>query len=113
VAELVRLRDRQDDFQTAGVEVAAVSADDLEKSRSAVAKYELPFDVFSDEQGLLMDALGLRHTGRSPDGSDIYYATLYLVDHRSEVVWRFASRRTNERCPPDRILEAAGAHRNR
>ena len=113
MAELVRLRDLRDDFQAAGVSIAVVSAENPEKSRNAAEKYELPFDVFSDEQGRLMESLGLRHAGQGPGRSDIYYATLYLVDHRSEVVWRFASRRTNERCPPERILEAARAHQAR
>ena len=107
VEELVRLRDRYDEFQAAGVDIAVVSTDTPERSKHAAKKYEFLFDVISDDRSLLMSTLGVRHAGQGPGSSDIFYATLYLVDHQGQVVWTFASQGTNDRATPDLILEAA------
>ena len=105
--ELVRLRDRYDDFQAAGVDIAVASTDTRERSSYAAKKYKLPFDVFSDDQELLLNALGIRHANQGPKRADVFYATSYLVDRRGQVVWAFASPQVNERVSPEQILQAA------
>lgn len=105
--ELVRLRDRYEEFEKAGVAIVAVTTQPADACRPRVERLRLPFPVVSDEDGLLLERTGLRHEGAGPDGSDLFYATAFLVDRGGVVRWRFAPTRLTERASPDEILRAA------
>lgn len=105
--ELVRLRDAAKRFEDAGISVIVASTDTAENAKEGAARFELPFPIVTDADGLLMDRTGLRHKGQGPGGKDVFYATLFLVDRKGVVRWRFTPERLNHRATPDEILAAA------
>lgn len=109
--ELVRLQDSIKEVQAAGIDLKVVSADSSDRSKRAVEKFGFEFDVLCDEQGRLMDLLGLRHAGQGPDGSDIFYSSQYLVDAEGRVVWAFTPGKITRRATPEQIVEAAAKSR--
>lgn len=110
--ELVRLQDAIEDVRAAGVDLKIVSAESPERSKRAVEKFGFEFDVLCDDQGRLMDLLGLRHSGQGPDGSDIFYSSQYLVDEEGQIVWAFTPGKITKRATPAEIVEAAAKSRD-
>ena len=105
--ELVQLRDRFEEFERAGVAVVAATTEPAAEARPHVERLRLPFPVVSDEDGLLLKRTGLRQPGQGPHRSDVFYATLFLVDSAGVVRWRFASHKVTERASLEDILAAA------
>lgn len=89
----------------------AASSDGASTARKKAERLGLTFPVVSDERGRLMDALGLRHRKAGPDLSDVFYATLFLVDEHGTVKWKHATDNVGARATPDEILAAARAAR--
>lgn len=64
------------------------------------------FTFLSDERGVLLDALAIRHRGGRGDGADIAFPTTILVDANGIVRWTFQSDTYRERARPDDIFAA-------
>ncbi len=103
----MRLRDSAKRFEDAGISVIVASTDTAANAREAAARFELPFPILTDADGLLIERTGLRDKGQGPGGSDVFYATLFLVDRKGIVRWRFTPDRLNRRATPEEILAAA------
>jgi peroxiredoxin len=83
-----------------------VSVDSPAASRRLKARLQSRFTFLADEQGVLLDALGIRHRGGRNDGADIAYPTAVLVDGRGVVRWTFQSHSYRERARAEEIFAA-------
>ncbi len=87
--------------------MVVASADSKERTRKAAGKYDFPFSFVCDDQGMLMDATRLRHSGQGPGGADVFYVTQFLIDEKGQVVWSFVPKKVNIRATPEQIIQAA------
>lgn len=108
MAELVRLRERKADLDAASIEVVVVSTESVEASREGAARFELPFQVVGDADGILLDALGLRHEDGGLHG-DVFYASSYLISSDGIVRFALAPDNLRRRATPDEVIAAARA----
>ena len=67
------------------------------------------FTFLADEQGVLLNELGIRHDGGRDDGEDIAYPTAVLVDIDGVVSWIFQSSSKRQRARPEAIFAAIDA----
>ena len=83
-----------------------MSVDSPAASRRLKARLQSRFTFLEDEQGVLLDALGIRHRGGRNDGADIAYPTAVLVDGGGVVRWIFQSESYRERARAEEIFAA-------
>ncbi len=69
-------------------------------------RLQADFTFLSDERGVLIDALAIRHRGGRVDGADIAFPTAILVDANGIVRWTFQSDTYRERARPDDVFAA-------
>ncbi len=69
------------------------------------------FTFLADQEGALLDGLGIRHRGGRNDGADIAYPTAVLVDADGVVRWIFHSDPSRERARAAEIFAAIAALR--
>lgn len=78
--------------------------DPPEVSRRLKQRLRSRFTFLSDANGVLLDALNIRH--RRPDAGDIAFPTAVLVDAHGRVRWIFQSGSYRERARPEAIFAA-------
>lgn len=83
-----------------------MSTDPPEASAALKQRLQSSFTFLSDEQGVLLDALGIRHQAASMDGGDIAFPTAILVDGAGIVRWSFQSDTYRERARPQDVFRA-------
>ncbi len=83
-----------------------MSVDPPEVSKRLAQRLKSRFTFLSDPEGVLLDALGIRHRGAGADGGDIAYPTTVLVDAAGIVRWTFQSDTYRERARPEDIFAA-------
>jgi peroxiredoxin len=88
------------------VELFAVSVDRPEASRRLRQRLKSRFTFLADREGVLLDALGIRHRAGRNDGVDIAYPTAVLVDRDGVVRWIFQSDSYRERARAEEIFAA-------
>jgi peroxiredoxin len=88
------------------VALFAVSVDPPTASRRLQDRLKSRFTFLADQEGLLLDKLGIRHRGGRNDGVDIAYPTAVLVDADGVVRWIFRSHTYRERARADQIFGA-------
>lgn len=88
------------------MELYAVSVDPPEASRRLRDRLNARFTFLADEEGKLLDMLGIRHRGGRNDGADIAYPTAVLVDADGTVRWIFQSSTYRERARAEEIFAA-------
>jgi len=88
------------------VDLFAVSVDRPEASRRLKQRLESRFTFLADEQGVLLDGLGIRHRAGRNDGVDISYPTAVLVDEGGIVRWIFVSETYRDRATEEDIFGA-------
>ena len=69
-------------------------------------RLKVNFTFLSDPDGVLLDALNIRHAGGRSDGADIAFPTAVLVDTTGKVRWTFQSDTFRERAKPEDIFAA-------
>lgn len=89
-----------------GIDLFAVSVDPPEVSAALKQRLESDITFLSDEDGVLLDALGIRHRGGRADGGDISFPTAVLVDGRGVVRWTFESDTYRQRARTHEIFQA-------
>jgi peroxiredoxin len=120
VTELVELRRHYQDIFDRRVEVVAVSVDPPDVSAKLRERVGLPIRFLSDERGVLMDALHIRHRdamppppfGRPvPDGAtrDLFMATTFLLDEDGVIRWIYRPETYRVRAPARELLRAIDA----
>lgn len=67
------------------------------------------FTFLADQEGVLLDGLGIRHRRGRNDGVDIAYPTAVLVDGGGVVRWTFRSDTYRERARSEEIFAAIEA----
>jgi peroxiredoxin len=82
-----------------------VSVDPPETSRRLQQRLHSRFRFLSDPDGVLLDALGIRHRS-ARDGNDIAFPTAVLTDGRGTVRWIFQSDTYRQRARPEDIFAA-------
>jgi peroxiredoxin len=88
------------------VELFAVSVDPPAASRRLRDRLNSRFTFLADQEGVLLDKLGIRHRGGRSDGVDIAYPTAVLVDVDGVVRWIFQSDTYRERTRAEEIFAA-------
>jgi peroxiredoxin len=83
-----------------------VSVDSPEASRRLRDRLKSRFTFLADQEGVLLDELGIRHRGGRSDGADIAYPTAVLVGADGIVRWIFRSGTYRERARADQIFAA-------
>jgi peroxiredoxin len=91
-----------------GVSLYAVSVDPPETSRRLRERLQARFTFLSDSQGVLLDALGIRHRN-AHEGRDIAFPTAVLVDADGIVRWTFQSDTYRQRARPEDVFAAIAA----
>jgi peroxiredoxin Q/BCP len=99
-------RDALDDFAKLGAEIVGVSKDSVKRHDNFKAKYELPFALISDEDGVICEAYGVwqekKNYGKTYMG---IVRTTFLIDENGKVaeIWR----NLRVKGHVDKVLEAA------
>jgi peroxiredoxin len=93
------------------VALRAVSVDPPEVSRRLKQRLKSRFTFLSDPDGVLLDALGIRHRDALGEGRDIAYPAAVLVDERGIVRWTFQSDTYRERARPEEVFAALASLR--
>ena len=99
-------RDALDDFAKLGAEIVGVSKDSVKRHDIFKAKYELPFVLISDEEGVICEAYGVwqekKNYGKTYMG---IVRTTFLIDENGKVaeIWR----NLRVKGHVDKVLEAA------
>jgi peroxiredoxin len=88
------------------VELFAVSVDPPAASRRLRDRLNSRFTFLADQEGVLLDELGIRHQAGRNDGVDIAYPTAVLVDADGVVRWIFQSDSYGERARAEEIFAA-------
>lgn len=88
------------------MELFAVSVDPPAASRRLQDRLNSRFTFLADQEGVLLDQLGIRHRGGRNDGVDIAYPTAVLVDADGVVRWIFQSDTYRERARAEEIFAA-------
>lgn len=91
-----------------GVALFAVSVDPPETSRRLRERLGSRFTFLSDSEGVLLDALGIRHRN-AREGQDIAFPTAVLVDAEGTVRWTFQSDTYRQRARPEDVFAAIAA----
>lgn len=87
-----------------------MSVDPPATARRLKGRLQVSFTFLSDPEGVLLDAVGIRHRGGYViDGSDIAYPTSMLVDERGVVRWLYQADNYRERVKPEAIFAAMDA----
>jgi peroxiredoxin len=87
----------------------AVSVDPPAASLRLKERLKSRFTFLADEEGRLLDELGIRHEAGRGDGVDIAYPTAVLVDEGGIVRWIFQSDSYRERARAEDIFAAIDA----
>lgn len=99
-------RDALGDFAKVDAEIVGVSKDSVKRHDNFKAKYELPFTLISDEDGVICEAYGVwqekKNYGKTYMG---IVRTTFLIDEKGKVaeVWR----NLRVKGHVDKVLEAA------
>ena len=65
-AQSCNLRDAYEDLQTVGIRVIGVSADTPEEQKAFKDKFQLPFTLLADYEGMVIEAFGVpRNNGKA------------------------------------------------
>jgi peroxiredoxin len=75
-------------------------------SRRLKERLKSRFTFLADQEGVLLDGLGIRHRGGRNDGVDIAYPTAVLVDADGIVRWIFHADTYRERSRAEEIFAA-------
>ena len=87
-----------------GGRLLAVSADAPADARRIVERHGLDFAILVDTERVVMEAYGIVHPGGGLDGADIAVPAQILIDRDGRIVWRFVSRRIQDRLDPSEVL---------
>ena len=72
------------------------------------AKVKADFEIVFDENGKLVDLLGIRHKNGNPvQGQDLPQAASFLFDNKGKLIWYSLSENYRVRPSPGEILDAA------
>jgi peroxiredoxin len=105
VVQLGELQEYYGQFQSAGVQVYAVSIDSPEHNGRLKGRLGAGYEFLSDPDSHLLDALAIHQMHRSPNGEDAI-PTQYLLDHEGIVRWFHRSETWRVRPHPREALQA-------
>ena len=104
--ELAELTARAGDFRRAGVNIVAISADPVERSKMLAGFLRTKIPLLSDTSESILAPLGLvqHHRNAEPDNA---IPAFFILDRNGVVRWTFTSPYYRELPRPDTILDAA------
>ena len=104
--ELAELTARAGDFGRAGVNIVAISADPVERSKMLAGFLRTKIPLLSDTSESILAPLGLvqHHRNAEPDNA---IPAFFILDRNGVVRWTFTSPYYRELPRPDTILDAA------
>jgi peroxiredoxin len=86
------------------VRLFAVSVDPPEVSEALRQRLDIDFTFLSDPDGVVLDALDIRHRQGRRDGADIAFPTQILVDRDGIVRWTYVSESFRVRARPEDVF---------
>jgi peroxiredoxin len=106
--QLAELTARADEFRSAGVDVIAISADPVERSKMLAGFLSTKIPLLSDNHESILAPLGLVQSHRNGEPDNAIPAFL-IVDRAGVVRWLFTSPYYRESPRPETMLDAAKA----
>ena len=106
----MQLLEISDQFEAMGVNVAAITYDQIETLKTVQEDQDVRFPLLHDEDVKHVNALGIRNLDYEP-GHRIYgipYPGIFLVSPDGVIQAKFAEERYQDRPPFEDVLEAAG-----
>lgn len=91
-------------MQSSGT-LLAISVDTVAQNRRVATKNQIDFPILSDAGREVVWEYGLLHQGAGPGGSDIALPAMVLIDCNGRVVWRYVSKRVQERPSAEALLK--------
>jgi peroxiredoxin len=104
--ELAELIAHADDFRRAGVDIIAISADPVERSKMLAGFLRTKIPLLSDNNKSILAPLGLvqHHRNGEPDNA---IPAFFVLDRDGVVRWIFTSPYYRELPRPETLLDAA------
>jgi peroxiredoxin len=104
--ELAELTEHADEFRSAGLDMVAISTDQVERSKMLAGFLRTKIPLLSDNSESLLPPLGLvqHHRNGEPDNA---IPAFFIVDRDGVVRWIFTSPYYRELPRPDTLLDAA------
>ena len=104
--ELAELTAHADEFRRAGIDILAISTDQVERSKMLAGFLRTKIPLLSDNSESLIAQLGLvqHHRNAEPDNA---IPAFFVIDRNGVVRWIFTSLYYRELPRPDALLDAA------
>lgn len=103
--ELGQLQKHLADFEALDVDILGVTMDKAAAIGPNRKKFALDgIDILADTNGDLMDALGLRHQGAGPGGTDVARSASLLFDSEGRLLWMEVTENYRVRPQPEHVL---------
>ena len=99
------------DFKSRGVQIAAISVDPVEASRSHAKKMGYTFPLLSDSDAAVIKRYDVLHRGAGPKGQDIARPAEFYIDAGGTVRWVNLTENIVVRARPEQALAAIDAAR--
>lgn len=97
---------RLSDFNTRGIRVVAISADEPEATRRHCQKLGFTYTFLSDPKAEVIQRYDLLHKGGGPNGADIARPAEFLIDSTGTVRWVNLTESVMVRARPQQVLKA-------
>lgn len=116
--QLAELSSRYEEFRKAGLEILAVSNEEVTQGRRVLDQIGPPFPLLLDSSSDVIGRLGLVVGKRDPLGwvlrkRGYAHPAVVIVDENRCIQWSYVGRTYRDRPSPDHILEAARSARRR
>jgi peroxiredoxin len=97
---------RLNDFHSRGVEIAAISVDSNQDSRTLCASQGYTFPFLSDPKAEVIRQYGVLHPRGGEDGHDIARPAEFLVNAEGIIRWENLTGSIRVRARPEAVLKA-------
>lgn len=107
--QLVQLHEHKGEFDSAGVQIVAVSYDSVEILKKFAARTQITFPLLSDPESQVIKAFQIKNEKAPAKWKGIPHPGTFLIDQKGTIRSKFFLERYRERHPASVILEKAKA----
>jgi peroxiredoxin len=97
------------EFEKRGVQLAAISVDPIERTKTHCRKMGYTFTFLSDSNADVIKRYDVLHRGAGPEGNDIARPAEFYVDSGGTVRWVNLTENIAVRAQPEQALSAVDA----
>jgi peroxiredoxin len=105
-SELRSFEQHLNEFRARGVEIAAISIDSNQESRTLCASQGYTFPFLSDPKAEVIRRYGVLHPHAGEEGGDIARPAEFLVDAAGTIRWENLTKNIRVRARPEAVLKA-------